>query len=88
MTCRACWWEFCWMCMGKWSDHGSGSGGFYKCNKYEEAIKTKGYFESEESKWDQIWNDLEKFVFYSERFENQKIDIEKIQGDLKTKIQE
>lgn len=27
--------EFCWICMGDWSEHGSSSGGYYKCNKYE-----------------------------------------------------
>ena len=27
--------EFCWICMGDWGDHGSSTGGYYKCNKYE-----------------------------------------------------
>ena len=35
MTCRKCRHEFCWICMGPWSKHGSRTGGFYKCNVYK-----------------------------------------------------
>jgi ariadne-1 len=35
MTCKICKHEFCWICMGTWSEHGQGTGGFYKCNRYE-----------------------------------------------------
>lgn len=37
MTCRQCGHHFCWLCLGDWKDHGSASGGYYKCNIYEEA---------------------------------------------------
>src|SRR5436190_7941369 len=33
MTCRKCKHEFCWMCMGLWSEHGTS---WYNCNRYEE----------------------------------------------------
>jgi ariadne-1 len=33
MTCRKCSYEFCWICMGPWSEHGSQ---WYNCNRYEE----------------------------------------------------
>jgi ariadne-1 len=33
MTCRSCKHDFCWICMGPWSDHGANTGGYYKCNK-------------------------------------------------------
>ena len=38
MTCRSigCKYEFCWLCMGPWTEHGSVTGGFYKCNKFDE----------------------------------------------------
>lgn len=35
MTCQKCKHEFCWICMGDWSQHGANTGGFYKCNKYD-----------------------------------------------------
>lgn len=33
MTCRNCRYEFCWVCMGPWSEHRSS---FYACNRYAE----------------------------------------------------
>ncbi|KFX98512.1 hypothetical protein O988_04306 [Pseudogymnoascus sp. VKM F-3808] len=33
MTCRKCKHEFCWMCMGLWSEHGTS---WYNCNRFEE----------------------------------------------------
>lgn len=37
MTCRKCSYEFCWICMGPWSEHGSQ---WYNCNRYEEKSST------------------------------------------------
>ena len=36
MECK-CGHNFCWLCLENWSTHGDETGGFYKCNKYEEA---------------------------------------------------
>jgi len=33
MTCKKCKWEFCWVCMGPWSEHGTQ---WYNCSRYEE----------------------------------------------------
>lgn len=33
MTCRKCKYEFCWVCMGPWSEHGTS---WYNCNRFEE----------------------------------------------------
>lgn len=33
MTCKKCKWEFCWVCMGPWSEHGNS---WYQCNRFEE----------------------------------------------------
>ena len=41
MTCRkevgGCSYEFCWICMGDWTKHGSETGGYYKCNRFMSA---------------------------------------------------
>ena len=36
MTCRQCSHEFCWLCLGEWKEHNGATGGYYKCNKYED----------------------------------------------------
>ncbi|KAF7640124.1 RBR-type E3 ubiquitin transferase [Meloidogyne graminicola] len=38
MTCRnlSCGFQFCWLCLGPWTDHNSGS---YSCNRFEDASK-------------------------------------------------
>ncbi|XP_064955900.1 probable E3 ubiquitin-protein ligase ARI7 isoform X3 [Musa acuminata AAA Group] len=42
ITCTPpCKFEFCWLCLGPWSDHGERTGGFYACNRYE-AAKQEG----------------------------------------------
>lgn len=33
MTCSQCSYEFCWLCLGSWKEHGDGTGGYYACNK-------------------------------------------------------
>lgn len=33
MTCKKCKYEFCWVCMGPWSEHGTS---WYQCNRYDE----------------------------------------------------
>ena len=35
MTCQRCRYEFCWICMSDWNDHGANTGGYYKCNKFD-----------------------------------------------------
>jgi len=37
MTCGTCKHHFCWLCLGDWKKHGSETGGYYACNKYESA---------------------------------------------------
>jgi hypothetical protein len=33
MTCKKCKHEFCWVCMGSWSEHGTA---WYSCNRFDE----------------------------------------------------
>mmetsp|Transcript_16792 Transcript_16792/g.26193 ORF Transcript_16792/g.26193 Transcript_16792/m.26193 type:complete len:577 (+) Transcript_16792:125-1855(+) len=35
MNCQQCKYEFCWICMGDWAEHGANTGGYYKCNKFD-----------------------------------------------------
>ena len=35
ITCPLCHKEWCWMCGGDWSIHGSQTGGYYQCNIYD-----------------------------------------------------
>jgi ariadne-1 len=36
MTCQKCRFEFCWICMGDWNNHGANTGGYYKCSRYRD----------------------------------------------------
>ena len=71
MTCKMCGNEFCWLCLGKWAEHGQKTGGYYNCNKYEE-LKGKGDIKisSEEKQRQEAKNELDKYMFYFERFNN------------------
>mmetsp|Transcript_17747 Transcript_17747/g.31799 ORF Transcript_17747/g.31799 Transcript_17747/m.31799 type:complete len:494 (-) Transcript_17747:237-1718(-) len=61
MSCQFCKYEFCWVCMGPWSEHGNHTGGFYKCNKYDpHKVKSK-----DESK-----AELDRFLHYYQRYHN------------------
>lgn len=41
MTCSRCGGQWCWMCRGDWATHGSHTGGFYSCNRYERSEAKK-----------------------------------------------
>lgn len=43
MNCRSCGHDFCWMCLGPWKSHNQATGGYYKCNKFEEAKDTEEF---------------------------------------------
>eukprot|EP00549_Striatella_unipunctata_P025961 CAMPEP_0118724564 /NCGR_PEP_ID=MMETSP0800-20121206/32647_1 /TAXON_ID=210618 ORGANISM="Striatella unipunctata, Strain CCMP2910" /NCGR_SAMPLE_ID=MMETSP0800 /ASSEMBLY_ACC=CAM_ASM_000638 /LENGTH=511 /DNA_ID=CAMNT_0006633151 /DNA_START=113 /DNA_END=1648 /DNA_ORIENTATION=- len=60
MTCRQCRHEFCWICMGSWSSHGANTGGYYKCNKYDETAMED---ESNAAK-----RELDRYLHYYKRF--------------------
>ncbi|KAE9975165.1 hypothetical protein Vi05172_g8515 [Venturia inaequalis] len=62
MTCRKCKHEFCWMCMGVWSEHGTS---WYNCNRFEE--KSGHEARSEQAKSRQS---LERYLHYYNRYAN------------------
>jgi hypothetical protein len=37
MTCRKCRKEFCWICLQDWSLHSQNTGGYFQCNRFQDA---------------------------------------------------
>ena len=70
MTCNQCRHEFCWICMGDWKEHGSATGGYYKCNLYEEKKKGNSNFSSEENKREKAKSELARYMWHYERYAN------------------
>lgn len=64
MECRSCKYGFCWICLGKWSEHNNTSGGYYKCNKFVEENSDK------DKKRETAKNELNKYLFYFDRYNN------------------
>lgn len=62
MTCRKCRHEFCWMCMGIWSEHGTS---WYNCNRYEEKSGTDARDAQAKSR-----QSLERYLHYYNRYAN------------------
>ena len=62
MTCRKCKYEFCWMCMGPWSEHGTS---WYNCNRYEEKSGTDARDAQAKSRVS-----LERYLHYYNRYAN------------------
>lgn len=69
MTCQGCRHEFCWLCKGSWKDHGTATGGFYKCNIYEKN-KANGSQSEEEQAQEDANTELERYTFHYTRYEN------------------
>jgi ariadne-1 len=73
MTCRkdagGCGHEFCWLCKGDWTTHGSATGGYYQCNIYEKA-KGEGKTTDEELKQSEAENELQRYEFHWTRYDS------------------
>ncbi|KAH6834379.1 IBR domain-containing protein [Perilla frutescens var. hirtella] len=68
ITCTPpCKFEFCWLCLGAWSEHGERTGGFYACNRYEVA-KQEGVYDEAEKRREMAKNSLERYTHYYERW--------------------
>lgn len=62
MTCRKCKYEFCWMCMGLWSEHGTS---WYNCNRFEEKSGATARDAQAKSR-----KSLERYLHYYNRYAN------------------
>ncbi|CAM6037537.1 unnamed protein product [Sphagnum compactum] len=82
ITCTPpCKFEFCWLCLGTWTDHGERTGGFYACNRYETA-KQEGAYDEAERRRDMAKNSLERYTHYYERWATNESSRAKALSDL------
>uniref|UniRef100_A0A2P2LQL9 RBR-type E3 ubiquitin transferase n=2 Tax=Rhizophora mucronata TaxID=61149 RepID=A0A2P2LQL9_RHIMU len=82
ITCTPpCKFEFCWLCLGAWSEHGERTGGFYACNRYETA-KQEGVYDEAEKRREMAKNSLERYTHYYERWATNQSSRQKAHTDL------
>lgn len=62
MTCKKCKHEFCWVCMGPWTEHGTQ---WYSCNRYEEKAGIDARDQQSQSR-----ASLERYLHYYNRWAN------------------
>lgn len=84
-TCIKCGYNFCWLCKGAWSSHGSNTGGYYVCNKYDADTK-EGKLTTEENNMTKNQQLLQKYTYYYKRFKSSAEAIE-LTKKLATKIE-
>jgi len=81
--------EFCWLCLGEWSTHGTSTGGYYQCNIYDKQAK-EGKHQEEEKTRQKAKHALEKYMFYFERFmdhdRSMKLTVRE-ENDIEDKVQ-
>jgi len=65
MTCQRCKYEFCWICMGEWNEHGANTGGYYKCNKYDPNSSTPSDDQSDAAR---AKRELDRYLHYYKRY--------------------
>ncbi|EDR12004.1 uncharacterized protein LACBIDRAFT_246915 [Laccaria bicolor S238N-H82] len=62
MTCKKCKHEFCWVCMGPWSEHGTA---WYSCNRFDEKTGVDARDAQSKSR-----ASLERYLHYYNRWAN------------------
>jgi ariadne-1 len=82
MTCSQCRHEWCWVCMGSWSQHGSS---FYQCNFYSE--KAKNVAANDEKQKESARASLERYMHYFTRYQNHD-ESKKLDAMVLARVQE
>ena len=74
MTCRkqtgGCGHDFCWLCLGPWSEHGAQTGGYYNCNKYETVKNKDEKMRQDETARAAAKHELDRYMHFFERYTN------------------
>lgn len=72
MKCKGkgCNHEFCWICLKPWVEHGQSTGGYYNCNKFKKGGADAGAGGSGASAEDRSKAELERYLFYYQRYDN------------------
>ncbi|XP_067947118.1 E3 ubiquitin-protein ligase ariadne-1-like [Watersipora subatra] len=80
MTCRteSCRYEFCWVCMGSWQDHGQNA--WYRCNRFNEKASKDARTAMDKSRANML-----RFLHYYSRFSNHEQSM-KLESDLYNKV--
>ncbi|KAK0555602.1 hypothetical protein OC845_000173 [Tilletia horrida] len=78
MTCRKCRYDFCWICSGPWSEHGTS---WYNCNRFDERSGSDARDQQAKSR-----ESLERYLHYFNRFANHEHSA-KLERDLYTKTE-
>lgn len=65
MTCQRCSHEFCWICLGDWRNHGTNTGGYYKCNRYDSSADTNANDTSDTAK---ARRQLHRYLHFYKRY--------------------
>lgn len=82
MTCAVCKHEFCWLCLGAWSEHGERTGGYYSCNKYESSKEKGDRRRGEKKRRDFARASLERYMHYFERWNANKTSCTKAREQM------
>ncbi|KAI3866543.1 hypothetical protein MKW92_019270, partial [Papaver armeniacum] len=87
MNCP-CRFNFCWLCLGDWLNHGGITGGNSACNMYEKE-RARGRYDEEENIQRKAKDYLDRYGFYYRRFaeyQNSRLEaverLQKMQSDI------
>lgn len=78
VSCAVCKRHFCWMCLGDWSQHGSQTGGFYNCNRYNSV--------NAEAAASADWRRMNKYSHCYRKYVALGEQLEKADGDLRETV--